>query len=233
MIEHRPESEATRWWWVRHAPVPDGGRIYGQSDLDCDCTARDVFTAVAEALPDGAVWLTSNLGRTHQTAAAILAANEREGRAIRPIAVPAFAEQHLGDWQGMERAAFQVSRAEMRHDHWFGPASERAPNGESFADLFERVGVAIAERTRQHRGRDIVAVAHGGSIRAAIGHALGLDAEGSLAFTIDNCSVTRLDELGGHPQLRWRVVTVNHRPWSLRRPALGAGNPSEENAPAA
>ena len=28
----------TRWWHVRHAPVPDGGRIYGQRDLDCDCS---------------------------------------------------------------------------------------------------------------------------------------------------------------------------------------------------
>ena len=27
---------ATRWWWVRHAPVrSDGGNIYGQKDMDC------------------------------------------------------------------------------------------------------------------------------------------------------------------------------------------------------
>ncbi|MBN8920463.1 MAG: hypothetical protein J0H62_07200, partial [Rhizobiales bacterium] len=64
----------TRWWWVRHAPVPDGGRIYGQSDLDCDCSDTGKFTAIASDLPRGAVWLTSNLGRTRQTAAAIMAA---------------------------------------------------------------------------------------------------------------------------------------------------------------
>jgi len=30
-------AAVTRWWWIRHAPVRDGGRIYGQSDLPCDC----------------------------------------------------------------------------------------------------------------------------------------------------------------------------------------------------
>ena len=29
---------ATRWWWVRHAPVASGGRIYGQDDLPADCS---------------------------------------------------------------------------------------------------------------------------------------------------------------------------------------------------
>ena len=34
---NKPGVVTTRWWWVRHAPVPDGGFIYGQRDLDCDC----------------------------------------------------------------------------------------------------------------------------------------------------------------------------------------------------
>ena len=72
-----------------------------------------------------------------------------------------------------------------------------------------------------------MAVAHGGSIRAAAGHALGLDAEAALAFTIDNCSITRLDQLGGDPRTRWRVVSINHRPWvSLGGGPLGTGAPA-------
>ena len=37
----------TRWWWIRHAPVPDGGRIYGQGDLDCDCSDKLIFDVLA------------------------------------------------------------------------------------------------------------------------------------------------------------------------------------------
>ena len=40
---------ATRWWWVRHAPVRgDGGNIYGQKDIACDTSDREVFVAVGE-----------------------------------------------------------------------------------------------------------------------------------------------------------------------------------------
>lgn len=212
------DGTTTRWWWVRHAPVPDSGNIYGQGDLDCDCSAATVFAALAAELPDGAAWVTSHLARTHQTADAILAASERrEHRTIRPVPLEAFAEQHLGAWQGLNRKAFLAGR-ETRHDHWFGPADELPPGGESFADLYGRVTAEIAAATERYRGRDIVAVAHGGTIRAALGFALGIGPEAALAFTIDNCSITRLDQLGGDPARRWRVACANHRPWG---PALG------------
>ena len=60
---------------MRHAPVrSDGGNIYGQKDIDCDTSDREVFEAVAKILPRNAVWYASNLKRTHQTAEAIWAA---------------------------------------------------------------------------------------------------------------------------------------------------------------
>jgi alpha-ribazole phosphatase len=208
-------SQITRWWWVRHAPVPDFGNIYGQSDVDCDCGDRDVFAAVAHDLPRGAIWVTSNLKRTHQTAAAIAAAMTQEDAAAGGrVPIAEFAEQHLGDWQGMNRAAFFASRASAPHPFWFGPSSERPPGGESFDDLFARVVPVIERLSSEYRGRDIVAVAHGGTIKAAIAHALGLGAEAGLAFMIENCSVTRLERLSSSQTSPWRVAAVNHRPWT-------------------
>ncbi|MCC7345929.1 MAG: histidine phosphatase family protein [Variibacter sp.] len=204
----------TRWWWVRHAPVPDGGRIYGQSDLDCDCADGAVFASLARELPRDAVWVSSHLARTTQTAAAIRAARDPGVAEPDPIQVAALAEQHLGDWQGTDRKAFFAQRALARHPFWFGPALERAPNGESFQEVVERVSAAIERLSAEHQGRDIVAVAHGGTIRAALALALGLDADSVLAFVIENCSVTRIDHFGYGSKRYWRVVTVNHRPWS-------------------
>jgi broad specificity phosphatase PhoE len=87
---------------VRHAPVrSDGGNIYGQTDIACDTGDREVFEAVAKILPRSAVWYASNLMRTLQTAEAIWAAGFP-----RPATMPreaAFAEQNLGQWQGMNR----------------------------------------------------------------------------------------------------------------------------------
>src|SRR6188508_990187 len=136
-------SIATRWWWVRHAPVPDGGRIYGQGDLDCDCGDAEIFGVLARELPRDAIWVTSNLVRTRQTAAAILAA-ARSGRfaGVEPLAVADLAEQHLGEWQGQERKAFYAARRVGTHTLWFAPADERPAGGESFADLVHRVAPA-------------------------------------------------------------------------------------------
>lgn len=202
----------TRWWWIRHAPVRvDDGRIYGQRDLPCDCSDTRVFSGLAALLPRQAVWLTSNLARTHQTARAILAAGDFEG-APEPKQDQDLAEQHLGDWQGLDRRTFLMDRKQEPDSFWYADAEERAPNGESFVDLLTRVHAAIGRANAAHRGGDIVAVAHGGTIRAAIAIALGLPPRGGFAFMIDNCSLTRLDHYQSQQGSGWRVTMINHRP---------------------
>ena len=203
---------ATKWWWVPHAPVRnDGGNIYGQKDMSCDTSDREVFVAVAKILPRNAVWYASNLMRTHQTADAIWAAGFP-----KPATMPheaALAEQHLGDWQGMNRAEFFASRPVNVGSYWFAPIDEPSPNGESFMDLYNRVRRGIDRITAEHAGKDIVAVAHGGTIKAAIGLALNDQPDRGLAFTIDNCSITRLDHLASDGHSGWRIPMVNQQPW--------------------
>ena len=219
-------ARLTRWWWIRHAPVPDGGCIYGQLDLDCDCGDAEVFATLARELPSDAVWVTSNLVRTRQTAAAILAADDARHGSVQPLVVPDLAEQHLGEWQGIERRAFYTARKIGTHTLWFAAADERPPGGESFADLTARVFPAVERLNEQHCGRDIIAVTHGGTIRAALALALAVPLQTALAFTVDNCSLTRVDHLAPDdgPGL-WRVVAVNHRPWSRPDDTLAGPGP--------
>ncbi|HVT55598.1 MAG TPA: histidine phosphatase family protein, partial [Xanthobacteraceae bacterium] len=179
----------THWWWIRHAPVPDNLRIYGQNDVDSDCTNAEIFRAVASEMPKQAVWITSSLARTMQTADAIMAQmDERHRPKQAPIKVPEFAEQHLGEWQGMVREEFYRTRKPA--PFWFGLAEERAPGGESFNDLVARVKPGIERLTQEYAGRNIVAVAHGGTIKAMLAAALELSPDRALAFSIDNCSIT-------------------------------------------
>ncbi len=200
----------TRWWWVRHAPVrEDNGCIYGQKDLGCDTSDRVVFEAVGKILPRNAVWVSSNLKRTHQTADAIWAAGFPRPATMAQEA--ALAEQHLGQWQGMNRAAFIASRPVG--SHWFADIGQPAPGGESFMDLYNRVRGAILRINAEHAGRDVIAVAHGGTIKAAIGLALGEQPEKGLAFDVDNCSVTRLDHFASEGHSNWRLPMVNQQPW--------------------
>jgi broad specificity phosphatase PhoE len=59
----------------------------------------------------------------------------------------------------------------------------------------------------------VIVVAHGGTIKAAIGLALSGMVEKGLAFAIDNCSVTRLDHLASQSHSGWRLPMVNQQPW--------------------
>ncbi len=207
---NKPGVVTTRWWWIRHAPVrSDGGNIYGQKDIECDCSDREVFEAVAKILPRGAVWYSSNLKRTHQTAEAIWATGfPRPANLTQEVL---FAEQNLGKWQGMNRKEFIASLPLGRH--WLTEVNEPAPGGESFMDLYNRTCKAIERITAAEAGRDVIAVAHGGTIRAAVGLALGGLPERGLAFDIDNCSVTRLDHIANAERSVWRLPMVNQQPW--------------------
>lgn len=201
----------TRWWWVRHAPVTvNQGRIYGQEDLPCDTDDAPAFAGLAKLLPAESVLVTSNLMRTHQTADAIRAA----GLSLpERIEIEALKEQSFGDWQGLTYEEFGlVGGIGKSARYWLAPAYERAPNGESFTDLVARVVPAILDITDRHSGRDIVAVTHGGTIRAALCYALNLDPESALRFSTANLSVTRLDCVDTEDGRHWRVGYANRDP---------------------
>lgn len=202
----------TTWWWVRHAPVPSPpGVIYGQTDVECDTSDALSFQALSLALPAEAVWITTQLKRTHQTFAAIAAA------ADTPLPAPGierdFAEQRFGVWESLAWGEMQRRDPTAYATFWEDPTRNAPPGGESFALVMTRVAAAIERHSRANQVRTIVAIAHGGSIRAAVAHALGLSPEAAMAIAVDNLSITRLTRLpsallrdkGG----QWRVDVVN------------------------
>lgn len=197
----------TRWWLVRHAPVINPDKvIYGQHDIDCDVDDATVFQAVAASLPAGALWLQSPLGRTRRTAAAIRAAG---CSGDEPVDEPRLMEQSFGDWQGQVRALVLARQPEAYRRFWLAPAEECAPNGEAFIDVIARVRAALADWSDRAAGRDVVAVMHGGSIRAALAVALDIAPMRALAFHTETVSVTRIDR---YPDGAWGVGFVNATP---------------------
>jgi broad specificity phosphatase PhoE len=111
----------------------------------------------------------------------------------------------------MNRAAFLASLPLGRH--WLTGLDEPAPGGESFMDLYNRTCGAIERINVEQAGKDVIAVAHGGTIRAAVGLALGGLPEKGMAFDIDNCSVTRLDHYASADKSVWRLPMINQQPW--------------------
>lgn len=201
----------TRWWWIRHAPVVNhGGKIYGRNDVPADTSNESAFRRLAERLPREAILVTSNLSRTLQTAAALRVA----GLVLPdPRIEHDLAEQDFGHWQGRTWGDIVGSEEGAgNHKFWTAPASHQPPGGESFVTVVARVRQVIDRLTIEYRGLDIVAIAHGGTIRAALAHALALDPEIALGFATENLSTTRIDHVEGPGAGgNWRVGFVNER----------------------
>ncbi len=202
-------TSETRWWHIRHAPVPDPhGRIYGSTDVPADVSDTDAFRALAAVLPAQAVWVVSSLRRTRQTAEALCAVRPSLADPEAFVVEADLREQDLGEWHGRSRAEVYAEIPE-RHPFWVAPAISRPPGGESFLDLMARVHPVLQRLGDAHRGRDIVCVTHGGTIRAALALALSSDPETALRFVTDNLGLTRLDLLQTAAGTQWRVASAN------------------------
>lgn len=211
MTQHEIRPKPTRWYWVRHAPVLGAStELYDTADEPADVSNEEAFKALAKALPKDAIWFTSDLKRTHQTADAILAHGNTASIRLEDARI---AEQHFGDWFGRGRdKAYTSKPPSLRHNFWMVDAATRPNNGESFLDLMARAIPAIDAYSAQYRERTIVAVSHGGVIRAAIAHALGLEPDRALAIMVENLSTTRLDYCPGPGKGGdWRLVFTNKR----------------------
>jgi len=197
----------TRWWWVRHAAVVNPRKLlYGRLDLPADTGDGTAVAALAGRLPRGAVWLQTPLRRTAETAAALLAAM---GEAASPAVEPDLIEQDFGAWQG--RPSREVYGALPETDpFWSDPAGQAPPGGESFDDVLRRVQPAIRRLSAAHAGRDIVAVAHAGTVRAAMALALDLDGNRALRLAVDTLSLSRIEGIASAESgSSWRVVALN------------------------
>ena len=145
----------TRWWWVRHAPVPNPeARCYGQSDKDCDVSNEALFKHQAALLPKGAVWYSSNLLRARKTAEHL----GKAGAEMSPLQIDAaLAEQHFGSWQGLTYTEIAENHG-SNHLFWLAArasstcasarrtASSRSPRGIAAATSWRRRTAAPSAR---------------------------------------------------------------------------------------
>ena len=184
------DKDATRFWWIRHAVVtgfPD--TMYGSFDVDCDCSNTHLFNAVAAKLPSDAVWYHSPLKRTKQTANGLF---EAGAKAASLTEDPRIIEMHFGDYNGRSLTEMNAEREDSFVGFFPSSPFEKTPNGESFSEVCERVASFSDEMLEQHPGKDVVCVAHRGTILAALHNALRLPLETSVSFKIDNVSLSRL-----------------------------------------
>jgi probable phosphoglycerate mutase len=176
-------------------------RFQGQIDVPLNATGHAQAQRLADALAGERfdLLLSSDLLRTRQTLAPLQQRLARSGQAAA-----AWREQHFGVLEGLSVDEIKVRHPELwtqwlRHD-----ADYRLPEGESVRRFHARVTEAVRALVREHEGRRVLIVTHGGVLdmlwRTVHGHSL----HGPRDCAIPNTGINRL---------RWRAGSLDLERW--------------------
>lgn len=196
----------TRICLVRHGSVigAETRRFIGHLDVPLSPLGIAQVDALSRRLRDSAfdAIYCSDLTRTRHSAE-ILAAPHR----LTPIEEPALREFAMGAWDGL--TAEQIRALDPRaFDAWMADVGRfQFPGGESLPDLVARAVPAFEALAARHAGGTVAVVAHGGSNRAILCHALGLGPERLLALGQDYAALSVLERSGGGS---WALRLLNH-----------------------
>ena len=144
-------ATTTRFWWVRHAPVEHHGRIlravgYAVRLYRCfrvRWTSCGSCRAMRSGLRAICAARTRRRGRSYAPACRDRPDPAPTRRRCRPR------RAEFGDWQGLTYDELRHSRGGAFHRFWHAPAHERAPGGESFIDVMQRVARTNSFRARR------------------------------------------------------------------------------------
>jgi broad specificity phosphatase PhoE len=143
-------------------------RFQGHADPSLNETGRRQAAELAAALAREqlAAVYSSPLRRALETAE-ILAAPH----GLEPVTVEALQEVDVGSWQGLTRTEL-AERAPEQLARWLD-GGQGWEDGETYEQMATRVVPALLESAAAHDGGRILAVTHGGPIRAALAFADG------------------------------------------------------------
>lgn len=183
---------------IRHADPDEGfqGRCYGSLDVGLSPLGRRQVQELVDALAgvEVSAVLSSPRRRAHETAAAIAA---RHGLVVEPVS--SLRELDFGELEGRRYDEIAQERPELFAQWMEAPTSVTFPGGEGYEDLRART-VAWLERLLA-TGSDgtVVAVSHGGVIRALVSHILEVPSARIFRIAVATASLTTISWHEGEP----------------------------------
>jgi alpha-ribazole phosphatase len=176
---------------VRHAEPVDHslGRCYGRLDVELSPAGRTQSRRLAAALaclPVAAV-VSSPLRRARDTARPIA---ELHGLGVQIL--EGLSELDFGEVEGMTYDEIAASRPRLYAQWMSAPTTVAFPGGESYVELQARATAAVSGLRAGFDGRTVVAVTHGGVVRALLSNVLAVPGDRVFRLVIDPASITRV-----------------------------------------
>ena len=186
------------------------GRFQGHLDPPLDPIgveqARLLGARLAAEEPGPLRIVTSPLTRASATAELLAAALRLTRHKIDVETHAGLMEIGQGDWSGRTHTEIARDDAE-RYAAWrAGGGQVTPPGGETLEAATDRIVAGLHELTADG-DTTLCLVSHGGILRLAAGHLLGLPALEAWALDVDNASLSRLTRPAPQPQ--WRIEAWN------------------------
>lgn len=191
-------TEGTELLLIRHGETAWNAdrRLQGHIDIALNAEGERQAAALGWALKDEGLHavIASDLQRAKQTAQALLAMRASPLRAGLPLDA-GLRERCYGAFEGLRyqeialRYPLEYAAWQARDVDAVPPSGER--QGESFYQFYTRTMHAILRWARQHQGRKIALVAHGGVLECAYRAAMTMPLGTPRDFEIKNASINR------------------------------------------
>jgi phosphoserine phosphatase len=208
-------TSSTKVILVRHARTTynEQGRYQGSSDESVltEKGHQDAYaTGLALQQYNFDAIYTSPLTRVQQTTQAILAALKPTNN-IPPVFIePKLTEIQMSDWQGLFYQEVQEKFIDA-YNYWQNTPHLFTLNGTFLPviELFKQAQQFWQVVLNKHRGQTILIVAHGGTNRALISTAVGLNPEYYHSLQQSNCGISCLEFFSKHNigELKYLNVT--------------------------
>ena len=127
------------------------------------------------------------MARTRETASIVA-----ESLGLQVTEAAGFRECDFGLWDGL-------TYDQVRSDHgvglseWFSSTAVAPPEGESFAQVQDRIAQARTEAMREYAGRTVLVVTHVTPIKSMVRLALGAPIEALYRMELAPCSLTSIE----------------------------------------
>jgi len=189
---HLP-NHPTQVYFIRHGEVEEKyHRVFGGSRIDMGLSplghqhAAAIDTWLADT-PLDAVYASPML-RVQQTMAPLI-----QRRGITPTILPDLREVDFGDWTGHTWTGIQEEFGVSAFDWLEVMGDGKIPNGESAAQLIDRVTPCLTQVLRDHPHRRTAIFCHGGIIRTMLAILLELPLAKTAHFNIEYGSISLVE----------------------------------------
>ena len=187
-----PDRWVTRLHLFRHGRVETGDQRVCRGHVDVPLSERGLAQSRAVAEFCGTLGPVDGVLCSDLSRASVMGHLVGERLGVPVIEAPDLREQHMGDWEGRPWSELQQEQGDAINAYWDDYLDARPPNGESYADMVQRVDAFLDAWLPLALDETWVFCTHIGVVRWMLCKTLGMRPDEALRFAPGYASYSRL-----------------------------------------